>query len=243
MRALGLILPVGCALAGVAFGQRSLAEVSTAQLAATEVVIGSALLDFDADGQADLAVVGRTEDGARRFVTLFRASQQSLVRGRSVDLPPDVTAWSVGDLHADAGDEVVLFTARGVYAWRPAAEGSERFARLAEAEFLWQLPEREEVIQWDAGVQDLDRDGLEDLVLPEAAGYRLAFQHRDADGARFEVVQVVVPSDPVTPGTWISASPKLLSFYQHQRQADGLDPAQLTLQRNLEPIGLQQHDA
>ena len=193
-------------LSAPVLAQRPLAEVSSAQLGTDERVIGAAQLDFDGDGVPDLAVVGRGESKARRFVTLFRGATRSLTRGTTVELPPDITAWSVGDLHADAGDEVLLFTARGAYAWRPAAEGSERFTRLVEAEFLWQLPEAEDVILWEAGVRDLDRDGLDDLVLPRARGYSIAIQRRGDEGARFDVSDVAVPLDPLSGGTWISAS-------------------------------------
>lgn len=196
------------ALCGPAVAQRSLAHVASAQLAEQELVVGAAQLDHDGDGTSDLALIGRLETGEQRFATLFRGRERSLVRGPTVELPPDVTAWCVGDVHADAGDEVVLFTARGAYAWRPGAEGQERFARLVEAEFLWQLPQADDVILWDAGVRDLDRDGLDDLILPGDQGYRFAFQRRDADGVRFELHDVVLPEDPAAEGTWISATPQ-----------------------------------
>ena len=207
MRALALaVLVATAAHAGAQAGApRSLAEVSTAQLAPGETVIGAVQLDFDGDGEYDLAILGRRE-GDLRFARLFRSTERNLRAGASVQLPPDVTAWAVGDVHADAGEEVVLFTARGVYAWRPGAEDAERFARLARPEFLWQLPQSDEVILWEAGVRDLDRDGLVDLVLPEANGYRLAFQRRDEQGARFEEALISVPRDPTAPGAWISVS-------------------------------------
>jgi len=184
------------------------AGVTTAQLAAGETAKECALLDCDGDGRADLAIVGRARASGKRFVTLFRTGERGFERRQTVELPPDVSAWAVGDVHPDAGDEVVLFTARGAYAWRPAAEAADRFAKLLEAEFLWQLPEDDRAFLWDAGVADLDGDGLDDLLVPEAGAYVLAFQSRDEHGAAFHTTTLRVPEDPTAPGTWLSAAPE-----------------------------------
>ena len=83
----------------------------------------------------------------------------------------------------EPGREIVLFNATGAYAWNPRESEKARIEKLVACEFLWQIPDRDDVFHWQAGIVDLDADGLEDLVLPTAGGYRIALQRRGEGAA------------------------------------------------------------
>ena len=115
----------------------------------------------------------------------------------ALDLPPDVTAFAIGDVHADPGSEVVLFHDGGAFVWRPRATESEQLVNLLRAEFLWQFPDPESVIALDKLIVAIDGDGLVDLILPCDGGYRIALQSRGAPNtASFErTFALTVPLD------------------------------------------------
>jgi len=148
------------------------------------------LCDVDADGVADLVLGLAGPDGARRIeLRLRRATAPSfaLAADLVVDLPKDVIAFAVADVHADPGDELVLFGVAAAFVARPRAADAQRFAKLAPIELFWQYADPGRPLAWQDGVHDVDGDGLDDLVVPEPGGYRLLIQRRDAAGvARFE---------------------------------------------------------
>jgi hypothetical protein len=103
----------------------------------------------------------------------------------------DAVAFAVADVHPDKGSEVVFLTAKGVFAWRPTVEGKHRAVRIAECEFLWQIPFRS-VSEWSHVVVDLNGDSLPDFVIPEPDGYRVIMQ--TARGKFAEPQLLVVPA-------------------------------------------------
>ncbi|MEE8142789.1 MAG: VCBS repeat-containing protein, partial [Planctomycetota bacterium] len=144
--------------------------------------------DFNRDGLADL-ILSVHQDGrdyARTLrIHLQRASAPHFHAEPSftLHLTQDVVAIAAGDLHPDPGLEIALFTSTGVYAWLAHGRESGRYVKLREHPLLWQFSDPEEVFIWQAGVQDLDGDGLDDLLLPRSKGYQLAFQRRNKAGA------------------------------------------------------------
>ncbi len=173
-------------------------RVTTVQLPAGERVRDARTADLDGDGRMDLVVLAARGEDFERELRIHRGRDGEPTFAQAPDhvlaLTPDAVGFALGDVHADPGNEVVLFTARGAFAWRPAAKEGERYVRLGAASFLWQLPDPDGLLAWQPGVRDLDGGGLDDLLLPEPMGFRLLYQARAADGTasfpREEVLRV-----------------------------------------------------
>jgi hypothetical protein len=169
----------------------SLARISSIPMPEGFELAEALARDIDGDGVDDLVIASTsTGDGGgvrrlalhlrRRDGPAFRAAPDS-----TLDLTPDVVAFAAADVHADAGREILLFSARSVFAWRwRARDEAQRFVKLCDVEFLWQWPDRQSVFHFEAAVRDLDGDGLEDLAIPGPWLYSLFFQTRGADGVR-----------------------------------------------------------
>lgn len=155
--------------------------------------------DVDGDGRLDLVLgcAGTQEGPTAAGAILIHSGLREGGFGPALrlDLTPDVVAWAIGDVHADAGREVLLFGAASVFAARPRAAAEQRFSKLASCEFLWQLPSLTGPFLYAAGVRDVDGDGLDDLVCPEQDGYRIAVQRRGGAGARFEERRMTLPRE------------------------------------------------
>lgn len=161
----------------------------------------AAEVDRDGDGLPELWLGcdadGDTATAAGAILVLPRRPERGFGEPLRLDLTPDVVAWAVGDVHPDAGREVVLFGASSTFAWRPDAAEAERFVKLLDCDFLWQLPDRRGAFLYAAGVRDVDGDGLDDLVCPEDGAFRIALQRRGEQGARFEPQRLIVPLEVV----------------------------------------------
>lgn len=176
---------------------------------AGERVQDALTVDLDGDGQLDVVVAA--ERGAfARSLHVFLARPGGTFGGRpdqTLALTPDVVAWAAGDVAAEPGAELVLFNARGAFAWRMQGAPEQRFTRLAQADFLWQLPDPAEAFAYPRGLVDLDLDRLPDLALPEPGGFRLVLQRRSPEGVRFDLASVLrVPAEDADSGLYIAAS-------------------------------------
>jgi len=151
--------------------------------------------DINGDKRPDLII---STTGTRRAIRIHlqRAKGAPFIGKPDYELAPvysDVVTFAVGDVHPDPGAEIVLFSANQIYAWRPNGPEKERAVKLAECDFLWQLPWRS-AWPWPNALVDIDGDGMVDIVIPEPEGYRILRQTKL--GTFGEPALLVVPAGP-----------------------------------------------
>lgn len=183
---------------GAAQDARRAAQVSVFSAGEGRAVSDGLLADLDGDGAEDL-LLSLSRDSGGRELALFRARKDPKLprfagpADVSIDLTPDVVAFAAGELDGtNAGAEVVLFSARGAFLCRALAPAEKRYGKLVECDLLWQLADLQECSAYPAGLEDLDRDGLLDVVLPESGGYAVAL----AAGGFSRVQRLRVPQEP-----------------------------------------------
>jgi hypothetical protein len=101
-----------------------------------------------------------------------------------IPLTPDVIAYAFADTDLQPGAELLLLTANGCFGYRLQSKGDNRpqdgpggrLYKIAECEFLWQLPDQDHVFSWQRAILDLDGDGRADVFMPESGGYRMLLQ-------------------------------------------------------------------
>lgn len=182
--------------------QREIGNVTTVQVPKDTTVQQVFYEDLSGDGQRDLIIAVREKgkDYARSLrIHLSKGGKVNFSQNPDTIalVPRSISACAIGDVHADAGGEVIWFGPRGTYAWRPNASEKEREVKLLASEFLFQYPHPKTVHSWQAGVRDLNGDGFVDILLPEPDGYRIAIQTRDAKGTvSFSTSKLTVPASP-----------------------------------------------
>ncbi len=183
------------------------ARVQTLELAGDRRADVVTLADLDGDGVREvlLAVHEPEKEFARALETWRIGPDGRVAPVESLPLTRDVVAFAHADVLEGGGEELLLFNAGGVFAWR----GPEvRPERLQACEFLWQAADPELVFHWSEGVRDVDGDGFTDVILPEPGGFLIARQRRRQDDTEpwGAVSRVRLPVDPGA-GVWDGAGP------------------------------------
>jgi len=169
-------------------------QVVTLQLPKGWNVQDVAVADVDGDGEPDVIVsASDPKKPFARTLSVFKA--RASTPDPVLELTPDVVAWAAGDVDAARGEELVLFNARGAFAWRPTEKLEQRFARLVEVDFLWQLPDADDCWAYPAALRDLDGDKRLDLVLPEPDGYAVALRAHAGPAGFPSVSHLRLPPD------------------------------------------------
>ncbi len=175
---------------GVASAQGLVAE---ATVPLDGELLGFAPGDVDGDGDRDLVVLTRPEEGRDRLRIFLRKGPAAFdVPGaQTIELPGDVIGFDVGELGPGAGAEILLLSGRGAFALDPSAPPESQFAKLLDIDLLWLAPSPDQVLHLPRSLVDLNGDGLDDLVLPEPGRFRVAFQRRTEEGVRFDAIQAL----------------------------------------------------
>ncbi|MHC4938280.1 MAG: FG-GAP repeat domain-containing protein [Planctomycetota bacterium] len=190
MRTLLLVTLLG----GLAVAQ----TVTPLQFAEGAQVNDAVYADINGDGLTDLAVSIREPE---RAINVYLQRKQGVLFTSEPDfrLAPvykDAVVFAVADVHPDRGSEIVLVTAKGIFAWRPIGPEKERAVKLTDCNLLWQLPFYS-AVAWPDCVADVNNDALPDFVIPEPEGYRVILQTERGKFAPGQVL--IVPAGPEVP--------------------------------------------
>ena len=140
--------------------------------------------DVDGDGLKDLALSGATADASTsRAVRIYRQRSDDprfiQVPDWVVPLTQDVIAYAFAQVGPGPGKEMLLFTASACFGYRLEAEQADQVHKIADGDFLWQLPNAYHAFSWQGAIRDFDGNGRDDVFWPQTDGFRLLMQQDD----------------------------------------------------------------
>ena len=133
--------------------------------------LGAATADFNGDGKPDLVVAHLKGKGAERELSIYFQGPRlkrftSDKPQRRWAVPADACAFAVGDFDPQAGGEALFLCPTRVVLIRGAGETITAF----KGEGFFDRREEAALPLWDL-VQDLDGDGLPEVLVPTKSGY------------------------------------------------------------------------
>lgn len=135
-------------------------------------LLASAFVDVDMDGRDEVVLAVRLDGGARELRVHALGADTLAREPRHVfKVPTDVIAWTVADVRAEAGREIVYLTRGGAFALSPTADRLRgNVARLIDAPLLYDVPDPLALPHWKYVVA---AGGREWLLLPDRDGFAL----------------------------------------------------------------------
>lgn len=137
--------------------------------------------DLDGDGLKDLVLSGATANASMaRALRVYKQLPENPRFCQDPDwvvpLTPDVIAYAFAQTGANPGKDVLLFTATACFGYRLQEAQGEPIYKIADCDFLWQLPDKDHAFSWQGAVRDFDGNGQDDVFWPQTDGFRLLMQ-------------------------------------------------------------------
>ena len=165
--------------------------------------------DLNGDGLEDI-IHANYQAGIGRELHIFHQREDGSfsTTAQRIEIKTEIIAVAFADLRATPGSELVLISNSGVFSLSSAIEGyGGNIKQLLEWELIAAIPDLERV-QFLSDLQDIDKDGEIDLLLPGDGLYGL-FKGRGNE--IFELVST------------FSTDNKTLSAAQRGRDSSGMD--------------------
>jgi hypothetical protein len=90
----------------------------------------------------------------------------------------------VHDSDVHPGAEILLLTANACFGYRLQEESPGRIFKIADCDFLWQMPDPKHVFSWQRAVLDFDGNGRSDVLLPQSGGFKYCSSWRQGSDSR-----------------------------------------------------------
>jgi hypothetical protein len=178
------------------------AEVATIQLPAPWLVTGHLALDLDHDGRLDLVLALHDATNQRRALQVHRRAASGAAFASTPSEPlllvdSDVISFTAADALPGAGRELVLLTAERIVAVGRDGDGNPTYTALGAQRSLWPAPDREALQPLATACCDLDRDGHDDLLLPQPDGALLVLHAAQGEASQRSVIELPAWQSPI----------------------------------------------
>jgi hypothetical protein len=156
--------------------------------------------DLNGDGLEDLIL--STGQKSTRYARSLRVHYQrpdgqgfAMEPDQVIPLTPDVIAYACADADPHPGREILLFTARACFGYRLGTDSKDALFKIADCDFLWQIPDPEHAFAWQRAVLDFDGDNKADICVPQSNGFVILLQ-RDTGFVASNTLEI--PREPTT---------------------------------------------
>jgi hypothetical protein len=167
------------ALALAASDSRAAPRFEQLELSPHDRVLGATARDLDGDTRPELVVASAERLGQnawQRHLTVYRlrveeGAPEAPLRAevwRELSVPDDAAAYALGDLLGSGQAQILYLTPTALFALDLETQAARKLT--GEHRLLATLAAPQSLPFWD-GLQDLDRDGRLDVILPDATGY------------------------------------------------------------------------
>ena len=137
--------------------------------------------DINQDGLKDMILsVSNKENSFERLLRIYYQQNNNpafkLEADEIITLTNDVISFACADTDQNPGAEILLFTSNSCFAYKLNQENDNKIYKIADFNFLWQIPDSKKAFSWQNAVLDLNNDNRLDIVIPQADGIKILFQ-------------------------------------------------------------------